>query len=558
MVPTREVSASQGGSAAGGGQTGADGTVQTSAASMQVEEAARASGFGKVLAMLCACALVLLLFLEGTGWLKLGFGMSLIALCWVSLWISYIARSREHVSVIWFRVFGLAAVTTSGFALYYLGVFSPTALAVTLGISFFGQGTDRFGALAVGLSSAAIYVALGLGLIMGIIPDLGLFASASAPLPARLFMVVMVPVVHLLMLTQARLNRAAVIEAMSRELAAERAAAQQQSRFQEVREQLDQARAAVQGNKGHYTGTTAGRYLVGGLIGRGAMGEVYAAEEAGGGEEVAVKIMHPHLVDQAHMLERFKREGELAGRIDSPNVVRIFEAGATEDGAPFVAMELLHGRDLTDLLRERRVLEPAEALELARQVGAGLDEAHAAGVIHRDLKPQNIFRADDGDGDSATESGYWTVLDFGVSRLMESRGTLTGGGMVGTPNYMAPEQAQGKDATTASDLYSLGAVLYRALVGVPPFPGKDHLRVMYKVVQGRSVRPSAINPELNRDIDAFLAVAMAFSPDQRFNGGLELGKVMEAAVKRKLTREFRQHARRIARQRPWRLPDRGG
>ena len=162
------------------------------------------------------------------------------------------------------------------------------------------------------------------------------------------------------------------------------------------------------------------------------------------------------------------------------------------------------------------------------------------------------------DGDSATESGYWTVLDFGVSRLMESRGTLTGGGMVGTPNYMAPEQAQGKDATTASDLYSLGAVLYRALVGVPPFPGKDHLRVMYKVVQGRSVRPSAINPELNRDIDAFLAVSMAFSPDQRFNGGLELGKVMEAAVKRKLTREFRQHARRIARQRPWRLPDRGG
>ena len=517
---------------------------------MHHEEASRASGFGKVMAMLCFSALVLLLFLEGTGWLKLGFGLSLMALFVVALKVSHQAQTEERVTVFWFRLFGLMAVTTSGFALYYLGVFSPTALAVTLGISFFGQGTDRLGALSVGLSSAAIYIALGLGLITGLIPDLGLFDATQAPLPARLFMVVMVPVVHLLMLTQARLNRAAVIRAMSRELAAQRAAAQQQSRFLEAREQLDQALAAVQGQKGHYSGATAGRYRVAELIGRGAMGEVYAADEPESGDRVAVKILHRHLVDNEYMMERFSREGELAGRIASPHVVRIFEAGSTEDGSPFLAMELLEGRDLTNLLRERRVLEPAEVLELARELGAGLDAAHASGVIHRDLKPQNIFRT----SSDSPSGARWTVLDFGISKLLESRGTLTGGGMIGTPNYMAPEQAQGQETTTAADLYSLGAVLYRALVGYPPFPGKDHMAVMYSVVQSRAVRPSSLNPELGRDMDAFLAVAMAFGPDHRFNSGLEMSEVLAAAVKRKLTPEFRKHSRRVCRLRPWRLP----
>ena len=184
VAPTREIDRTQVSGPTGESQGDAS-AVRTSAASMHVEEASRASGFGKVMAMLCASALLLLLFLKGTGWLKVGFGFSLMALCLVSLWISHLARTEERITVSWFRLFGFAAVATSGFAQYYLGVFSPTALAVTLGISFFGQGTDRRGALAVGLSSAVMYVLLGLGLISGLIPDLGLFDSTHAPLPAR-------------------------------------------------------------------------------------------------------------------------------------------------------------------------------------------------------------------------------------------------------------------------------------------------------------------------------------------------------------------------------------
>jgi hypothetical protein len=219
-------------------------------------------------------------------------------------------------------------------------------------------------------------------------------------------------------------------------------------------------------------GTPAGRiieskYRLGEPLGAGGMGTVYRATRLLIGDAVAVKLLHPGLISDTQATERFRREAQAAARLKHPNAVSVYDFGVAADGTVYLVMELVEGESLRRLIRRQGPLAPAAAVDIARQVCAALEEAHGCGVVHRDVKPDNIVVAE-------TAAGLCVkVLDFGIARIRDlspAAGTLTQTGMmVGTPHYMSPEQCMGEELDHRSDIYSLGVVLYEMLAGVVPF-----------------------------------------------------------------------------------------
>jgi serine/threonine-protein kinase len=210
----------------------------------------------------------------------------------------------------------------------------------------------------------------------------------------------------------------------------------------------------------------ADRYLVRDIIGRGAMGEVYEAEQLSTGRRCALKVLRPELLANLHVLARFEREAQLASRLTHPHTVVVYDSGRDGDRL-FIAMELLPGRHLEAEIRGGP-LPPARAVHMALQICASLAEAHRAGIVHRDLKPNNILLID-----RAGDPDYVKVCDFGIARQYEGGAAQTGlttdGLVYGTPNYMSPEQLRGQPLDGRSDIYALGVILYEMLTGLPPF-----------------------------------------------------------------------------------------
>jgi serine/threonine-protein kinase len=206
-----------------------------------------------------------------------------------------------------------------------------------------------------------------------------------------------------------------------------------------------------------------------------------------------------------------------------------------EAPVPYIAMERLHGVDLAARLRnENQNRMPSDELViLIDQVARGLEVARLAGVVHRDLKPHNLFHHD---------GSVWKILDFGVSKVLDSEGTLTGEGIVGTPQYMAPEQASGGQVTHVSDVYALGAIAYRCLTGRSPFKGKDLAELVYQVVHTPPVRPSALG-RVSNAIEDVLAIAMAKDPRRRFPSAVTFAQAFIAARRgRKVAIDIPDHA----------------
>jgi len=275
------------------------------------------------------------------------------------------------------------------------------------------------------------------------------------------------------------------------------------------------------------------------------MGEIYAASHTESGRIAAVKLLRETAAADDMLVERFIREGEIAGSLDVPNIVRVYEMGRIDRNVPYMVMELLRGEDLAGILRRRRSLDAGELADLVGQVARGLDAAHAAGIIHRDLKPQNLFYA------VAAERGTWKILDFGVSTLASSTGTLTQAAIVGTPGYMAPEQARSQQVDLRCDVFSLGAVIYRALTGRPPFGGTDTPQILFEVVYQMPHRPSDLMPSLASDVDAVLAVALAKRPEDRFGSATELAIALASAVNGRRDLALRARADALLANHPW-------
>ena len=203
-------------------------------------------------------------------------------------------------------------------------------------------------------------------------------------------------------------------------------------------------------------------YRIDAQIARGGMGVVYRATHLGLERQVALKVIARELADREGFRERFLRESRLAARLEHPAVVPIYDSREV-DGELIVAMRLVHGGDLRQLIDRDGPLAPERAVALLRQVAEALDAAHAAGIVHRDVKPHNVLV----DGDRAYLS------DFGLAKALGASGVASGASVVGTAEYMSPEQWRGGDVGPAADIYSLGCVLYEALTGIPPFARKE-------------------------------------------------------------------------------------
>ena len=259
-------------------------------------------------------------------------------------------------------------------------------------------------------------------------------------------------------------------------------------------------------------GTEFAGYRIVSTLGRGGMAVVYLAEHDFLQRKVALKVLAPQLAEDERFRERFVRESRLAASLDHPNVVPIYEAGAS-GGDLFIAMRYVEGTDLRTLLAESGALDPARAVAIARQVAAALDAAHEQGLVHRDVKPGNVLVARTR-GSEAGEHVY--LSDFGLTKRSTSESGVTGTGQfVGTLDYAAPEQFQGGTPDARTDVYSLGCVLFECLAGHPPFASDNDAGLMYAHLQEPPPPVSAERPDLPKEIDAVIARAMAKAPADR-------------------------------------------
>jgi len=260
-----------------------------------------------------------------------------------------------------------------------------------------------------------------------------------------------------------------------------------------------------------------GRYHIEGELGKGAMGLVYRATDPNIGRTVALKTMRldVHGIEAEEMLQRFRNEARSAGVLNHPNIVTIYDAGEA-DGLFYMAMEVIEGETLQQLLQKHRVLPVEQVLSLCRQVGEGLDFAHERHVIHRDIKPANIM---------LTTSGLVKIMDFGIAK---AGGGLTSTGQVlGTPNYMSPEQVKGKPLDGRSDLFSLGVVLYEMLTGEKPFGAQNVTTIIYKIVHEDPIPPRELDVSIHPGLSAVVARALSKDPELRYQTGAQLATDLE-------------------------------
>src|SRR3954454_8217913 len=255
-------------------------------------------------------------------------------------------------------------------------------------------------------------------------------------------------------------------------------------------------------------GSQLGSYRIEGYIGRGGMGVVYRAEHAHLGRQVALKLLAPELAENQSFRERFVRESRVAARVDHPNVIPIYEAGEAA-GQYFIAMRFVDGLDLRDILHSNGPLDLTRALSVLTQVAGALDAAHAQGLVHRDVKPGNIL--------VGAESEHCYLTDFGLTKAISSDTAFTATGQfVGTTDYVAPEQIEGKELDRRTDVYSLGCVFYECLAGVTPFHRETDMAVMWAHIQEPPPRLSERRPDLPKHLDDVIATAMAKSKDDRY------------------------------------------
>jgi serine/threonine protein kinase len=252
-------------------------------------------------------------------------------------------------------------------------------------------------------------------------------------------------------------------------------------------------------------GTQFAGYRIEGFLGRGGMGIVYEATQLSLQRPIALKLLGPWISDDPALAERFRREALLQAKIDHPNVVTVYEAGSSEHGL-FIAMRLIRGRTLKAAIQARE-LSPDAAVRILLPIADALDAAHAAGLVHRDVKPQNILLG---------PRDHPSLADFGIVTARDDTGAMTQTGRVlGTPDYIAPEQVMGERATPASDIYALAAVLFECLTTVTPFRASTPAAVMYARLRGPPPRPSAERSDLPPAVDDVLARGLARDPGRR-------------------------------------------
>jgi len=261
-----------------------------------------------------------------------------------------------------------------------------------------------------------------------------------------------------------------------------------------------------------------GRYRILGRIGSGGMADVYSAEDTHLGREVALKVLHRRFAQDVEFVERFRREAKSAASLSHPNVVGIFDRGEHE-GTYYIAMECLTGRTLKDVILQEAPLDQEHAIDFGIQVLQAAGFAHRRGVIHRDFKPHNVI---------VDDQGHAKVTDFGIARAGASEMTETGS-IMGTAQYLSPEQAQGHAVTDASDLYSIGVMLYEMLAGRLPFDGDSAVSIALKHLNEAPVPLSTLRPDIDPALESVVMAALAKDPAARWQSAEDFAEALEAA-----------------------------
>ena len=261
------------------------------------------------------------------------------------------------------------------------------------------------------------------------------------------------------------------------------------------------------------------RYDTRELLGRGGMSEVYRGFDLQLRRPVAIKRLRPDMVNNPRFRARFAREAQAAARLSHSAIVAVYDSGeerkATGPPIPFIVMELIEGRSLRSVLHEAGKIAPVRALEYTSRVLEALACSHAAGIVHRDIKPANVM---------LTNTGAVKVADFGIARpVSDTTGTVTlAGTVVGTPQYLSPEQARGEAVDARSDIYSVGCMLYELLVGEPPFTGDSPVSIVVQHVSDAPAPPSATNGDVSTDTDSIVLRALAKDPADRYQSASEM------------------------------------
>ena len=268
------------------------------------------------------------------------------------------------------------------------------------------------------------------------------------------------------------------------------------------------------------------RYQIGGVLGRGGMAEVHKGRDLRLNREVAVKVLRSDLARDPSFQVRFRREAQAAASLNHPAIVAVYDTGEdrTAMGAtPYIVMEYVEGDTLRDVLRREGRLRPEKAMELAADICGALDFSHRNGIVHRDVKPGNVM---------ITPDGAVKVMDFGIARAVsDSAATMTStAAVIGTAQYLSPEQARGEGVDARSDVYSLGCLLYELVTGAPPFTGDSPVSVAYQHVREDPRLPSSINPAIPPELDAIVMKAMAKNPANRYQSAADMRSDLLRAV----------------------------
>src|SRR5450631_369883 len=268
------------------------------------------------------------------------------------------------------------------------------------------------------------------------------------------------------------------------------------------------------------------RYELGEVLGYGGMAEVLRGRDIRLGRDVAVKTLRVDLAREPSFQARFRREAQSAASLNHPSIVAVYDTGeSTLDGAqvPYIVMEYVDGRTLRDLLKTERHIMPTRALEITAEILKALDYSHRNGIIHRDIKPANVM---------LTRSGEVKVMDFGIARSVAqaSAAVTQTAAVIGTAQYLSPEQARGEQVDPRSDVYSTGCLLYELLTGTPPFTGDSAVSVAYQHVREDPIPPSRVNADVSPAIDALVLKAMAKNPANRYQSAAEMREDIERAL----------------------------
>lgn len=445
------------------------------------------------------------------------------------------------------RIARLNAIVTgmSGIAMIpYWGIESPVPAGLMFLVAYYSQSRDRTLAIAFTIMISIGYLTMVGADRLGVIPS-GVFATGSQNLTS-LFRGIVIPGLFWVATVWGVLTANTARSSIRATIAHARSARLRAAELDEARSDL--VFAAQSGTAtGAYTGLLAGRFLLRERIGIGGMAEVYAATSLDGADQAAVKVLRLDLRDPELFMRRFEREGLLVSQLKSPFVVRVLQLGLVGSQGRFIAMERLFGADLSSLMSRAGGLSVEEVVDMVAQIACGLDAAHDLGIVHRDIKPSNLYRYwGSGGGDG------WKILDFGIASAAAEIGLLTESNVLGTPDYMAPEQLTGKAVGAWSDVWGLAATAYRALTGHAVTVGDTPAERLYSLTAGRPYRPRDLDPSLSHEVELVLALGLHPVPAKRIARASDFASALRHAVQREITPLLKVRATESESNHPWR------